>query len=218
MAEPDVDVRAVRTAEDWRAVRELCCRTGDAGNPIEASRWAFFAELWVGPYQRVVPEWTLVADRGGEVVGYLTGCPDTAAFRRDCALSVTLPLLGRIARGEFGWSRDTRRFVRRTLRLTRGPEARLSHRLPAATWRAYPAHLHMNVDARLRGQGVGRRLVERYLAALAAERRPGVHLFCGAMARGFYLQLGFEELARLEFRPDVRVYALGRRVEASEST
>jgi len=213
-----VTVRVARTADDWQAVRDLCCRTGDAGSPIESSRWPFFAELWVGPYQKVLPGWTYVADVGGQVVGYLTGCPNTSSFRRSCALAVTLPLLVRVGRGVYRWNSDTRRFVRRTLRLETGPEQRLRSRLPRILARDYPAHLHMNVDAQLRGRRIGRRLVDRYCEDLRATQASGMHLFCGAAASGFYARLGFEELTRLEFRPGVWVYALGRRLTSDTQT
>ncbi len=204
----NVTIRTARAREDWRAVRDLCCRTGHVGNPIERSRWPFFAELWVGPYQRVVPGWTFVADGNGSIVGYLTGCPDTRAFRRACRSAVTLPLLLRVARGRYGWNADTRRFVRRALRLERGPEERLLDKLPSRLYLDYPAHLHMNVDAPVRGRGIGRRLFEVYVENLQARGVPGVHLFCGSAATPFYQRLGFHELARVEFRPGVWVHAL----------
>lgn len=209
-----VTVRPARTAADWQAVRDLCCRTGSAGDPIEASRWPFFAKLWVGPYQRVVPAWTLVADRDGEVVGYLTGCPDSLAFRRARRRAFTPLLLLGVVAGRYGWSADTRRFLCRALGLAPGPEARLRRRLPATFERELPAHLHMNVAAGLRGQGVGRQLVDRHVETLRERGTPGVHLYCGSAARGFYERLGFAEVGQLEIRPGVRVHALGRRLAA----
>lgn len=204
-------VRPAGTA-DWGAVRDLCCLTANAGSPIERPRWPFFAELWIGPYQRIVPEWTYVAEVAGQVVGYLTGCPDTAAFRRVRLLHFTGPLLLRVAAGRFGWSPDPRRFVRRTLRREQGPEECLLGRLPVDFLVDYPAHLHVNVAAGRRGQGVGRRLIERYVRDLGAGRVRGVHLFCGAAARGFYLRLGFEELGSLPLRSGAAIHALGRRL------
>lgn len=209
---PGVAVRPTRTADDWQAVRDLCCRTGNAGSPIESTRWPFFAEFWVGPYQRLVPEWTYVAEGAGQIVGYLTGCPHTFAFRRSCALLVTVPLLLRIARGEYRWNADARRFVRRALGLEKGAEQRLFGRLSATLPRDYPAHLHMNVDASFRNRGTGRQLVDRYIEDLRDRQVTGVHLCCGSAARGFYERLGFEELDRLEFRPGAWVHALGRRL------
>lgn len=92
-------IRRARTPEDWRAIHELCGRTGAGGECIERSRWPFFGELWVGPYRRLAPDWAYVAEQAGAIVGYLTGCRDTPAFRRALGLAVTLPLLVRVAEG-----------------------------------------------------------------------------------------------------------------------
>jgi GNAT superfamily N-acetyltransferase len=209
---PPVCIRTAAMPADWTAVRELCCRTADAGNPIDRSRWPLFAELWIGPYQGLAPRWTYVAEADGRVVAYLTGCPDTAAFRRGRRARMTLPLLLRLAGHRYPWNVDARRFVRLALRLERGAEARLAATLPVSLGREYPAHLHMNVEAEYRRRGIGGALIERYAADLRAAAVPGVHLFCGPDARRFYLRHGFTDLGALEARPGRWVHALGRRV------
>jgi hypothetical protein len=209
-----VRVRPAATGPDWLAVRELCCRTGDGGAPIDRARWPLFAELWVGQYQRLAPAWTYVAEADGRVVGYLTGCPDTAAFRRARRLRVTLPLLLRVAAGRFTWNADARRLVRLAFRRTRGVESRLAAALPPGLLRSYPAHLHMNVDAGWRRQRIGAALLARYTADLATAHVPGVHLICGAAPRPFYLREGFGDLGSIEVSPGRRIHALGRRLVA----
>ena len=206
-------VRVARTPADWQAVRSLCCRTGDGGDPIDPARWPLFAELWVGPYQRLVPEWTYVADAGGRVVGYLTGCPDTAAFRRVRRFRVTLPLLGAIACGRYAWNPDARRTVSLALRLRSDVESRLTTGQPGGFTRTYPAHLHMNVEAEYRRRQIGAALIDRYVRDLMAAGVPGIHLLCGAGPRAFYARNGFADLAALEVSPGRWVYTLGRRLE-----
>ena len=49
-------VRVAKSPADWQAVRSLCCRTGNGGDPIDPARWPLFAELWIGPYQRLLPK------------------------------------------------------------------------------------------------------------------------------------------------------------------
>jgi GNAT superfamily N-acetyltransferase len=207
-----VPIRVARTPADWQAIRSLCCRTGNGGDPIDPARWPLFAELWIGPYQRLVPEWTYVAEAGSRVVGYLTGCPDTAAFRRARRLRATLPLLGAIACGRYTWNADARRTVGLALRLRSGTESRLATRIRGFI-RTHPAHLHMNVEAEYRRRGIGAALVERYARDLAAAGVPGIHLFCGAAPRAFYARHGFADLAALEISPGRWVYTLGRRLE-----
>jgi GNAT superfamily N-acetyltransferase len=207
-----VRVRPAVSSADWRGVRDLCCETGEAGGPIAPARWPFFAERWIGPYQRVRPDWTYVVEEAGRVVGYLTGCPDTRAFRRACRTAWTWRLLLRVARGEFGWSGDARRFVRQVLGLDRGVEARLARRLPVSLDATYPAHLHMNVAADRRGQGLGRALFDCYAEDLRRRGVTGVHLFCGKEPLTFYRRQGFEELGRLDLRDGSAVFLLARRL------
>lgn len=63
---------------------------------------------------------------------------------------------------------------------------------------AYPAHLHLNVAAGRRNQGIGERLIEEICAILAALDCPGVHVVTAAGARnvGFYDRNHFVERAR----------------------
>jgi GNAT superfamily N-acetyltransferase len=208
-------VRVARTLEDWQAVRSLCCRTGNGGDPIDPARWPLFAELWVGPYQRLVPEWTYVAEADGRVVGYLTGCPDTAAFRRARRFRITLRLLALIACRRYAWNVDARRTVGLAFRLRRGQESRLADGVPGGFARTHPAHLHMNVESEHRGRGLGTALIERFARDLRAAGVPGIHLFCGAAPRPFYARNGFTDLAALEVSPGRWIYTLGRRLDRS---
>jgi GNAT superfamily N-acetyltransferase len=205
-------VRVAKSPADWQAVRSLCCRTGNGGDPIDPARWPLFAELWIGPYQRLLPKWTYVAEADGCVAGYLTGCPDTAAFRRARRFRITLPLLVAIACGRYPWNADARRTVRLAFRLDRGLESRLAPAQPAGLARTYPAHLHMNVEAEYRRRGVGAALIERCARDLAAAGVPGIHLLCGAGPRPFYARNGFTDLAAVETSPGRLVYTLGRRL------
>lgn len=207
---PAVLVRPAAGAADWAAVRRLCCLTGRGGDPVPRERWPLFAEIWVGPYQRLWPGWTLVATAGPDVVGYLTGCPDTRASERRARLAVTPSLVLRLVLGRYGRGADARRALRRALGRDPGPEARLRAGLPAGFLDEYPAHLHVNVAAGWRGAGVGRRLVERHAAALAAAGVPGVHLYCGGAVAPFYVRLGFREAGRLELPGGAAVHALAR--------
>jgi GNAT superfamily N-acetyltransferase len=213
-----VIVRQAASPADWQGVRDLCCATGDAGGPVDHARWPLFAEWWIGPYQRVRPDWTYVVDEGGRVVGYLTGCPDTPAFRQACRTAWALPLLLRLARGEFGWSPDARRVARRALGLDRGVERRLARRLPVPLDAAYPAHLHMNVAADRRRQGLGGALMDRYLADLRRRGVTGVHLFCGREPLLFYRRRGFEAVGQLDLAGGGAVFALARRLGEDPGT
>jgi len=62
----------------------------------------------------------------------------------------------------------------------------------------FPAHLHINLLDEVRGQGLGRQLLETLLRALAADGARGVHLGVArsnTAARHFYAALGFRTIA-----------------------
>ena len=180
-------------ANSWRAVRELCCRTGDNGNPVAPERWDFFARVWIEPYEKIIPEWTYIAEVDRKITGYLTGCPNTARFtkaKRRC----TIPLLIAIMLGRYRGVSGTGAFARRELGAAANPESYFAPAVKASLEHNYPAHLHVNVDGYHRGFGVGRRLVEHYLLDLERTGVPGVHLICGAAPLGFYRRLEFREV------------------------
>jgi GNAT superfamily N-acetyltransferase len=83
----------------------------------------------------------------------------------------------------------------------------------ASACAAFPAHLHVNLDAAYRGRAIGAQLVEALCAQLCAEHCPGVHVVTGRDMRNtsFYQRLGFTEQARTA-RGATEVVLLGRRL------
>ena len=72
-------------------------------------------------------------------------------------------------------------------------------RTPVELASAYPAHLHIDLQERARGTGLGRTLIERLLTELRGRGVPGVHLgvaAANANAIGFYQHLGFRDVDR----------------------
>ncbi len=203
-------VVAAETRE-WRSVRELCCRTGNNGEPVSLDRWESFGRLWIEPYERILPQWTYVAEVRNGVVAYLTGCPNTRIFERARRWHFALPVLIEIVLGSYPRSRDALRFVLQSFRLEKRADASFSSETRRVIQRDYPSHLHMNVEAPWRRIGIGKKLLKRYSSDLRTVGATGIHLYCGADPLGFYLSEGFTELDRIVFqgRP---VYALGHRL------
>ncbi len=196
-------------------MREACWQTGSATLP--ASSRADFAEIWVGPYQRLLPEWTVGAFGGdGRLLGYLTGCPDTKRFEARRKLGHALPTLIRFAVAELRLASsarppdpERRRYLRRAFGRELSPPARFGAPFLSDLKDAFPAHLHMNVRPEAQGRHVGRKLYEEYVKNLRfATRTRGIHLFCGAGPRAFYERLGFREAGERPITPGVSVYAM----------
>ena len=159
----DTTVRPYR-AEDRAAVRRICYVTGYMG---DSPAWYWrdvesFADLWTRYYTDEEPESALVADRGGEVVGYLLGCVDTTraegpgslmrhhAVRRMCLL--------RPGTAGVMW-----RMIADVVRDSVLGKVPLPVALIDDRW---PAHLHIDLLPEARAGGVGRALMAAWLERL----------------------------------------------------
>ncbi|MDP2989237.1 MAG: GNAT family N-acetyltransferase [Kiritimatiellota bacterium] len=188
-------------AGDRVAVRRICCDTADAGRPVEAffDDRELIADLLMNYYTDFEPAsaWVVIA---GEVVGYLTGCRDTGAFRRIMFWRIVPRALFKAFWRGTWWAASTRRLVRYNLPIW---WRSLGHRaMPLA---GYPAHLHINLRTGMQGQGMGRRLINQFLAQLRAAGISGVHLSVredNMAAIAFFEKTGF---ARLDRRPFMRI-------------
>jgi GNAT superfamily N-acetyltransferase len=209
------EIRQPVNSAEWAEVRKLCCLTGNGGEPIDPARWPFFGEQWVGPYQKLRPQWTYLALSEGKYAGYLTGCPDTRNFKLARALRFVPGLLLRVGLGRFERNEKTRgdlqRFIRRSLGFQKSPEDSFPSELLDTLLRDYPAHLHVNVAREFRGTGAGNELIRKFREGLQSKGIAGIHLFCGEAPVKFYQRQGFTELGRIEFKPGVWIFALGLR-------
>jgi ribosomal protein S18 acetylase RimI-like enzyme len=166
---PQLDIRAYEP-RDRDPVRRICFETGYMGEPI-AWQWRdgeSFADLATGYYTDREPESTLVAERDGRVVGYLTGCADSERSRGVAGQQVR-QLLGRGALLRPGLAGVFWRSLFDLLRDRQAPDEFLAD----PRW---PAHLHINLLPEGRRCGLGRRLVTGWLDRLRAAGSPGVHL------------------------------------------
>lgn len=141
-----------------------------------------WGELFVAPYIRGgLCNWVAVV--GEEVAGYILGAASNAQVFR--GLVPSLPgILWRFFLGAYG---PRLPYVRYVLRLLLFPSPRAPHRL-------YPAHLHMAVDAKVRGRGIGSRLLQTFLHCLRRHGIRGVQLAttrANAAARRLYRRHGF---------------------------
>jgi len=191
-------------ADDLDALYGICLATGDAGD--DAAHLyrdpKLIGHVYAGGYAAISPETVFVAEDGEGVAGYILGPADTRAFE---------------ARMETHWWAALRTRYPDVASPPALPDERMCHlihhpaRLPDSIVGAYPAHLHINLLPRLRGQGIGRRLVDRWRAEVAAMDATGAHLVVGTRnerAVDFYRIYGFHELERLGGPPHAIVFGI----------
>jgi len=189
-----VIVRPYRRSDDAR-LAAVCLATaadgGDAGT-LYASP-GLVSDVYALPYVRFEPDLCLVADDGtreGRVSGYVLGTSDTPAFEEWAARA---------------WWPGVRSRYPSAAAVAGSPDARLAAQVeqfrptPLSLTDRYPAHLHVGLLAHVRGRGVGRRLLEAFMAAADAAGAGGVHLGVNETnerAVDFYGRLGFHLVER----------------------
>jgi ribosomal protein S18 acetylase RimI-like enzyme len=189
-----VEIRAFRPA-DLDDLYRVCLATGAGGDDASALYRdpKLLGHVYAAPYAAYSPESVFVAEDIDGVGGYIVGVPDTRAFE---------------ARLEAEWWPELRKLHPEPTEEARAGWSRdqlMSHKIhhPGRTAseivEPYPSHLHINLLPRLRGRGLGRRLMERWLGSIRDLGSRGAHLAVGsanARAIRFYRAYGFRELQR----------------------
>ncbi len=192
-------IRPVQPA-DLDALYLIALATGDAGRDAAHlyTDGKLVGHIYAAPYAALEPESAFVAEDGEGVAGYIVGALDTPAFehRLEAEWWPTLrPLYADpLPKPPEAWSADELRAW--TIHHPR--------RTPAKLTEPYPSHLHINLLPRLQGQGMGAKLIDRWLDAMREAGSRGAHLGVGPAnerARRFYRAYGFEELPRQKPKP-----------------
>jgi ribosomal protein S18 acetylase RimI-like enzyme len=151
------------TPADQHDIRRLCCETGCLGQPVDAlfQDRELFADLFTKAYLDHQPEWGLVAESDGKVIGYLLGsvCTNFDLLQMRTGFQTTTKMLLRLATGKYASHPRSRRFIRWLLFC--GYREQPKHPRDAA-------HLHFDLAQNYRGRGIGRRLWEEYEKRLKA--------------------------------------------------
>jgi ribosomal protein S18 acetylase RimI-like enzyme len=178
---------------DRAAVWSLAADTAFFGDPVETflDDRALFCAAFVAYYTTYEPGRLWVAEIDGTVVGYVTGCGDTRRQTRTFRSRILPTVLWGVLRRRYRVGTKTLRFA---LRIAREG---LQHSRPNVSLDRFPGHLHINVLAGSRGNGIGRTLLERSLAQFWATGVRGVHLSTtdhNAAACHLYEAVGFRLL------------------------
>src|SRR5690625_2492466 len=139
----------------WRA---LFARAGDGAPP--GSFWGHpdaEASVYLDPYMDIEPDSLFVAEADGALVGYLTGCLDSAAFPSEGArmeLAIRKYRLALRPKSMAFFGRAIADTVHTKLRKDPATEDFDDER--------WPSHLHINVVPEARGTGAGTGLMEAW--------------------------------------------------------
>jgi ribosomal protein S18 acetylase RimI-like enzyme len=177
------------TADDHADLCHVCLMTGNSGEDatgIEDDP-ELLGLVYAVPYQVACPDLAFVVEDDAGVCGYLFGALDSIAFDR-FMVDQWYP---RLAADRPDAPADPETWT--------GSDW-LRHRLhhppplPALDFARYPAHGHIDLLTRARGQGVGRWAMEHLMSTLARAGAPGMFLEVGRSnlkAQAFYQRLGF---------------------------
>jgi ribosomal protein S18 acetylase RimI-like enzyme len=189
-----VEIRAFRPA-DLDDLYSICLATGAGGDDASTLYRdpKLLGHIYAGPYALLSPRSVFVVEDPDGVGGYIVGVSDTRDFESQL---------------EAKWWPGLRRLYHAPSDKPRADwnqDQLMSYKIhhPSRTAseivEPYPSHLHINLLPRLRGRGVGRRLMARWLGAVREMGSRGAHLAVGATNRRairFYRACGFRELGR----------------------
>lgn len=188
----DTAVRDYRP-DDLPGLYDVCLRTGATG--ADASELTdhphLLGDVYAAPYAAHAPEFVSVLAAGDDVLGYVLGVPDTAAYDAWAATSWWPQVRDRYAGVDPRTRLDTRL-------LTGIRAGTYRSDLDAELLARFPAHLHVDLLPQVQGGGWGRVLLQRFFTQLRNAGCPGVHLGVAAAntrARRFYDRTGFVELS-----------------------
>jgi ribosomal protein S18 acetylase RimI-like enzyme len=186
------EIRPFRPS-DLEALYAIALATGDVGEDAshlhEDGR--LIGLIYAAPYASLEPQLVLVIEDHEGVAGYAVGTLDTTRWqlrleaewwprlRRDYADPSAIP--------SSEWSADQRRAFS-----IHHPE-----RPPQRVVEAYPAHLHLNLSARLQGRGAGTLLFSEWIARASQQGAKATHVGvnpANARAVRFWSKQGFEPL------------------------
>lgn len=158
--------------QDRQGVWKLVADTAFFGDPVEAflDDRALYCAAFAAYYTDYEPERLWVAEMDGAVVGYVMGCGESRRRLRIWSTRILPDMLGGLLTHRYKAGRRTLAYIRRALR-----EAWAERRM-VNTITEFPGHLHIGVAAPVRGQGIGRALLEASLAQFWATGVEGVHL------------------------------------------
>jgi len=183
----------------------VCLKTGDHGKdgePFYGEDPDALGRIFVGPYLAFEPDLSLVLEDEQGICGYALGALDSSAFFGRYEAEWRPDLCARFPEPQGNPNQWTR--VQQVHSWYHHPDY-----FCPEPYADYPSHLHIDLLARARGRGYGRRMLEQVMDQLRQGGSPGAHLGVSALnelAFAFYQRLGFRELTRTGSGNDCVIY------------
>lgn len=175
--------------DDLEGLYDICLKTGDASRdatPLHNDPH-LVGHIYSAPYGVLEPQNVFVAEDDAGIAGYIVGTMNTERFARRLDADWWPPLRERYRDAKGLTEADHKRIA-----AIMTPDA-----APADLVRDYPAHIHMNLLSRLRGQRIGSKLLEMWVDQARRAGSPGIHLGASASNAGgiaFWTKSGFTPL------------------------
>ena len=195
---------------DQEAAYLVCLKTGnqgDDGEPFYKEDPDALGRIFVGPYLRFEPGLALMLEDEQGVCGYALAASDSRAFYDRYENEWRPGLCAQFAEptgDPTSWTR-----AQQIHYLYHHPD----YYLPEP-YKDFPAHLHIDLMARVHRQGHGTQMMNQLIERLRVMGAPGEHLGMAASndrAHRFYKALGFADLCRQGVGDDETIY-MGKRL------
>ena len=177
---------------DHDRVYEICLKTGNSGEGAEHLHKdpMILGHIYAGPYITLEPESSFVLEDEMGVCGYIIGVLNSNLFYNKVKSNWLPKLQDKYTdpiKNSKPWNKDEK-----CIHLLFHPEIPLD-------LADYPSHLHINLLARARGQGLGKKMMDHFMNHLNERGSKGLHLGLGIKnnsAFSFYINYGMIELQR----------------------
>lgn len=205
----DFIIRQARSGDEAGAYY-VCLKTGDFGKdgePFYREDPDALGRIFVGPYLKFEPDFSLILEDPLGICGYALAAFDSRTFfeRYEKEWRPQLTSEFPAPTGDPpSWTR-----VQNVYSWYHHPDY-----FTPEPYAEYPSHMHIDLLPRAQGRGFGRRMMEQLMAKLREGGSPGTHLGVSGSnipAQAFYKKLGFRELVRTGAGHEEVIY-MGRKL------
>ncbi|MBN1300774.1 MAG: GNAT family N-acetyltransferase [Melioribacteraceae bacterium] len=179
---------------DINMLYKICLQTGNSGKDATAlfKDPDLLGHYYMAPYVNYQPELCFVVASNDKPFGYIIGVSDSEKFSEWCEINWFPVLRNKYPIGVISDSSFDAKIIGK---IHEGYIVR-------EEYRAYPAHLHIDLLPETQGQGMGRKLIEIFTCKLKELEVTALHLEVGKKNEGaikFYEKVGFSIIKEYEY-------------------